>query len=201
MTAVVMRKEEQVRVQRGEIGRVRCRGMKVSLMFQSDFQVRTRGARLFFRIEHELVAEAAHGEQVTRFGGVALDVAAEANDEIVDGARVGVFVEIPDVMQNCLARDGFAGAADEVAKEFGFHEGELNRLFADLELERLKVESFAVEREFFVSRRGGRCRGAAIAASRAVAEVGSDDDWCQFLRRSRLSRRASRIARLKGLGR
>ena len=38
-----------------------------------------------------------------RLGGVNFQVAAEPHDEVVDGARVGVLVQIPDVFENGLA--------------------------------------------------------------------------------------------------
>ena len=67
-------------------------------------------------------------------GGVAFDVAAEANDEIVDGASVGVFVQIPDVVQDSFAGDGMTAVADQVAEKFGLHQGELKGLLADMQL-------------------------------------------------------------------
>ena len=122
-----------------------------------------RAADSFFGIDDELVAETADGEEMAGLGGVAFDVAAETNDEIVDGAGVGVFVEIPDILKDCFAGDGFAGAADEVTEEFGFHERELESLLADFELKRFEVEGFPVEGEFFGSRRrGGRCCDAVL---------------------------------------
>src|SRR5450432_2166875 len=80
-----------------------------------------RGRDSGFGVGDELVAEATDGDQVARFGGVGLDVAAEADYEIVDGAGVGVFAEVPDVVENGFAGYGFAGAADQVTEEFGFH--------------------------------------------------------------------------------
>ena len=92
---------------------------------------------------------------MTRLGGLALDVTAKANDEIIDRACVGVFMQIPDVLQDSFARNGFARVADEIAEKLGFHQRELAGLLADLELEGLKVESFAVEREFISGGRRG----------------------------------------------
>jgi hypothetical protein len=46
-----------------------------------------------------------------RLAGVSLDVAAEADYEIVYRARVGVFVQAPDIFEDGLARDGAAFTA------------------------------------------------------------------------------------------
>ena len=51
---------------------------------------------------YESVAYTSNSEKVARFAGVAFDVTAQTNDEIVDGSRVGVFVQIPDILQSCL---------------------------------------------------------------------------------------------------
>ena len=112
---------------------------------------------------------------MTGLGRIALDVAAKANDEVVDGARVGVFVEIPDILQDRFARDGFAGIADEIAEKFGFHQSELEGLFADFELQGLKVEDFAFKSEFIGCRCGGR-RGDSVLVARVAGGAGSDDD-------------------------
>ena len=45
------------------------------------------------RMGDEAVADAADGEEMPRAGGgIVLDVAAEPDDEVVDGAGIGVFV-------------------------------------------------------------------------------------------------------------
>ena len=67
---------------------------------------------------------------MARFGGVALDVTAEADDEIVDRAGIGILVKVPDVVQDGLSRHGVAAVPNKVAKEFGFHKGELESLLA-----------------------------------------------------------------------
>ena len=60
----------------------------------------------------EPIAYAADREEMLRLGGIFFDVAAEADDEIVYGAGVGVFVEAPDVFEDGFARDSAAFAAD-----------------------------------------------------------------------------------------
>ena len=94
-----------------------------------------------------MIAEASHGAEVARFGRLAFDVAAQADDEIVDGPRVGVFVEIPDVLQDCFARDRMATVLDKIAEELGLHQGKLKDLVSGAQLKALKVDELAVELE------------------------------------------------------
>ena len=93
-------------------------------------------------------------------GGVFFDVAAEADDEVVYGAGVGVFVEAPDVFEDGFAGDGAAFATDQVAQKLGFHERELDRGAVDAQFERAEVNRLAVEgKNFGIGR--GICRGGA----------------------------------------
>src|SRR5271156_1050424 len=97
-------------------------------------------------------------------GGVFFDVAAEADDEIVYGAGVGVFVQAPDVFENGFAGDGAAFAADQVTQEFGFHEGELDRFVVGAQLKRSEINGLAVEGKNFGIGCGvcsGSCRTCA----------------------------------------
>src|SRR5579862_2233262 len=96
-----------------------------------------------FRVE--LVAEATNGEEITRLGGLGFDVAAEAHNEVVNGAGVGVFEEVPDILKNGFAGDGFAAIADEVAEKFAFHERQLKDLVAAAELQLLEVHGLIAE--------------------------------------------------------
>ena len=48
----------------------------------------------------EPVADASHGEQVLRTLRIILNVAAQAHDEIIDGASVGIFPQAPDFLEN-----------------------------------------------------------------------------------------------------
>ena len=59
-------------------------------------------------------------------GRVGFEVAAEADDEVVDGAGVGVFFYVPDVFEKLGARNDLAGVIEEIAQEVGLHEGEVN---------------------------------------------------------------------------
>ena len=56
-----------------------------------------------------------------RLGGIFFKVAPQADDEVVDGARVGVLVQAPDVLKNGFAGYISAIVPDEVAQQFRFH--------------------------------------------------------------------------------
>ncbi len=59
---------------------------------------------LIFWFRYELVTQPAHGDQVLRFGRVGFDVAPEPDHKIINRARVRVFGQVPDFLQNFLAR-------------------------------------------------------------------------------------------------
>ena len=63
----------------------------------------------------ESVAYATDGEEMDGFGGIGFKVAAEANDEVVDGAGVGVFFDMPDVFKEFRTGDDLAGVVEQVA--------------------------------------------------------------------------------------
>src|SRR5580700_2188851 len=105
-----------------------------------------------------------------RLGGVFFNVATEAHDEIVYGARVGVFVQAPDVFQDGLARDGAAFAANQVAEQFRFHQGELDGGAVDAQFQRSEVNGLAVERENF-GIHGNVCAGG-VGVDSAILAIG-----------------------------
>src|ERR1700677_387613 len=96
---------------------------------------------------NEAVADAADGRQVSRLGRIFFDVAAEADDKVVDGASVSVFVQPPNIFQDRFARDGIAFAADQMAQEFCFHQRELNRCTVGVKFEIVEVDGLAIEGE------------------------------------------------------
>src|SRR6185436_6828501 len=57
------------------------------------------------RVRNELVADTPDREQMSRTARFLLDVPAQPHDEVVDGARVGIFAHAPDVLEHGLARD------------------------------------------------------------------------------------------------
>src|SRR5579864_2008566 len=67
-----------------------------------------------FRIRQKPVAYAANGKQVARLGGIVFDVTPQPNHEIVDGAGVGVLVQVPNFLENLFARNHAAVIAHQV---------------------------------------------------------------------------------------
>ena len=86
---------------------------------------------------------------MTRLGRLLLDVPPQANDEIIDGARVGILVEIPDIFEDRFSRNGMPDILDQVAEQFGFHEGQLERLASNLQSQILEVNDFVSEAKCF----------------------------------------------------
>ena len=95
----------------------------------------------------EAVTDAADGEEVDGFGGVRFEVAAEADEEVIDGAGVGVFVDAPDVFEELFAGDDLAGALEEVAKEIGFHNRQMNGFTGPANFEGIEVDGAVAEGE------------------------------------------------------
>ena len=60
---------------------------------------------LAFDFWNESVAYATHRQQMLGLGRIAFDVAAQAYDEIIDGAGVGILVQTPDVFEDRFARN------------------------------------------------------------------------------------------------
>src|ERR1039458_3824656 len=93
----------------------------------------------------ETVGDAADGGEVDGVGGVVLDVAAEADDEVVDGAGVGVFADVPDLFEEGFAGDDLAGAVGEEAEEVGLHDGEAAGAVGGDEFEGVEADGAVVE--------------------------------------------------------
>jgi hypothetical protein len=65
---------------------------------------------------------------VPRLRGHRFNVPAEAHDKIVDRARVCIFVEIPDILEDGFAGYGPAAILDQIAQKFSLHQGQLEDL-------------------------------------------------------------------------
>ena len=121
-------------------------------------------------IGEEAVAYAAYGDQVVGVGGVVFNVAAETDDEVIDGAGVGVFVDAPDLFEDLFTGDDLALAVGEVAEEVGLHEGEMGDAVGSDELEGVEADSAVVEGVFVLWFRGG---GNAIVRRRLLLRCGA----------------------------
>ena len=103
-------------------------------------------------------------------GGIIFDVAAEADDEVVDGAGVGVFVDAPDFFEDVFAGDDLAFVGGEVTEEIGFHKGEVGGAVGGDEFEGVEADGAVVEGVLVV--RSGLVGGSAClgALPRGAAE-------------------------------
>ena len=57
-----------------------------------------------FRVRQESIPYAAHRQQVPGISRIVLNVPSQPDHKIVDGARVGIFVQPPHFFENLLAR-------------------------------------------------------------------------------------------------
>ena len=114
---------------------------------------------------------------MARVAGIVFDVAAKADDEVVDGAGVGVFVDAPDLFEDLLAGDDLVGAIGEVAEEVGLHEGELGGAVGSEELEGVETDGAAGEGDFVGGLRWGwRGRAGRALPGHAAKETFEADE-------------------------
>ncbi len=100
-----------------------------------------------FRRSHEAVSDAAHCHQMAGMRGIVFDITPQAHDEVVDGARVGVFAQAPHFLQHALAGDGFAFVIDQKAQDAGFHQRERIDLAAGMHFQKIEVNGLLAECE------------------------------------------------------
>ena len=107
-------------------------------------------------VGEETVTDTANSKEMLGAGGVVFDVAAQADDEVVDRAGVGVFVDAPDLFEDLFAGDDLAFALGEVAEEVGLHESEVGDAVGGDKLEGVEADGAVVEGVFVgLVRRGG----------------------------------------------
>src|SRR5688500_4275186 len=80
------------------------------------------GRRARPQLRHEPVADAADGSQECRRGRTILDVAPQANDEVVDRAGVDALLQSPDVLQDGAAGHRLPGVLHEIPQEIALHD-------------------------------------------------------------------------------
>ncbi len=109
-----------------------------------------------------------------RLGRVVFDVAAQAHDEIIDGARIGIFMQAPDFLEHGLARDRFAFVLDQIPQYIHFHQSQGKDLIAHAQLEEIEMDRFVAESENVIAglvpARIVRVAGAAIRVGAAGPE-------------------------------
>lgn len=97
------------------------------------------------RCGEEAIADPPDGNEVDGVGGVVLDVASEADDEVIDGAGVRILVDTPDLFEDVLAGDDLTFVFGKVAEEVGFHEGEVGDAVGGDKFEGVKADGAVVE--------------------------------------------------------
>src|SRR5436190_10462064 len=98
-------------------------------------------------VGHEAITDAAYRQEVTRRGRIILDVAPQTHDEVVDGARVGVFVHTPHVLENGFAGDRPPAVLHEVAEQACLHGRQCEAIVTAGQLERVEVDHAVREAE------------------------------------------------------
>src|SRR5271167_585461 len=77
-----------------------------------------------------------------RMRRILLDVLAKTNHEIIDGSRVGVLAQSPDLSQNRLARYDLSAVANEMAQQLGLHHRQMEGLAVSPQLQSPEVHLF-----------------------------------------------------------
>src|SRR5687767_6993669 len=95
---------------------------------------------LFLRHRHKPVANATGGENMAGRGRLVLDILAETCDEVIDRARVGVFVQVPDILENAATRHDLSLALDEIPQQIGFHQSKAVGPPSNVKLLRLEID-------------------------------------------------------------
>src|SRR5947209_15146477 len=96
---------------------------------------------------HKLVSQAAHREQVFWFRRLVFYIAAQPDNEIVDGAGVCILVQVPDIFKNGLTRYRAAAVANQIPQQLQFHQCELKYLRGSAKLQLLKIHFLAIKPE------------------------------------------------------
>jgi len=126
------------------------------------------------RVGDEAVTDAADGEEVDGLGGVGFEVAAEADDEVVDGAGVGIFFDVPDVFEEFFAGNDLAGMVEEIAEEVGLHEGEVDGFVVVADFEGVEIDGATGEGEGWLRRLVGE-GGLPMHAAEESGEASEED--------------------------
>jgi hypothetical protein len=77
--------------------------------------------------------------------GIGLDISPEPHHEIIDGPRIGIFVESPNILENGFARNGATLAANQMAEQFRFHQRHLDRAVTCANLQVCKIDRLTIE--------------------------------------------------------
>ena len=82
---------------------------------------------------------------MTRVRWIVFNVTPQADDEIVNGASIGVFMQAPHLREQCLARNMLALVLRQIAEDARFHHGERKHLLAHAQLASIEIHRFVAE--------------------------------------------------------
>src|ERR1700680_1851931 len=91
------------------------------------------------RQSHEAVAYSTNRQEMKRPRRVIFDIAAEADDEVVDGTSVGVFVESPNVGQHGFSRNAFTLVLNQITQNTPFHLCQGEHAIADAQFQAIEI--------------------------------------------------------------
>ena len=103
------------------------------------------GALLLLWIRQKPITNSPHRQQMPRLRGIVFDVAPQPHHEVVNGARIGVFVQSLDLFENLLAGNHAPVVAHQIAQQFRFHQRQMNHVIGSTQFEHAKVDRLAAE--------------------------------------------------------
>src|ERR1700733_6786381 len=107
----------------------------------------TSSALLLFRPSQKPISHPAHSQQMPRVRRIVLDIAPQSHYEIVDGPRVGIFMQSPHFFQYLLSRNNAAIIAYQMPQKFRLHQRQMNRASPGAQFERSEVDRLSVKRK------------------------------------------------------
>src|SRR5258706_11424532 len=103
--------------------------------------------RSCFGIGDEFVADPPDRQEVAWIRGIRFNIAPQTYDEVVNRASIGVFVQIPYLLQNGFTRNRVADVRDQEAQQIGFHQRQLKTLVAHVQTQMLEIHELVTEPE------------------------------------------------------
>ena len=80
-----------------------------------------------------------------RLGRIIFNVAPQTHDKIIYRASISVFVQSPNLFQNCFARDNTAAVANQNTQQFRLHQSKLNCVPLDAQFKFGEINHSSVE--------------------------------------------------------
>ena len=95
----------------------------------------------------EAIANTTHRLQKDRLGRIVFNLTAQPHHKVVDGARIRILVDSPNLLQQFLAGNDAALIEDKIPQQVGLHQGKADGLIGSGELQRSKVDGASCEGE------------------------------------------------------